>query len=225
MFNYTSFLSGTQTWFGAGVFVATLALVSFTSNEEPGIGIISEPRTEDAEKLFEAQLKEMLYVEERMTAKLGELVPMAKHPALKQAMEQHRKETASQADRLKKIMGSAPSTRTEMRSAGFDGITEDNDRLMSQFKGSPVSDQVLIAGARRVEHFEMSCYMNLVATAKAAGKDEYVSLLKESLREEQGTDQKLGRLLEEVQNDPEGARERKPDTAPAPVQRQIPDKR
>jgi ferritin-like metal-binding protein YciE len=225
MFKNSSLLSGTQTWSIAAVFVATIALVGFTNPSGPSLGVLTEPKTRDAEKLFDMQIREMLYVEERMTVKLGELLNMAKTPSLRQALEQHRKETASQADRLKRIMGVTGEMRMDTRSAGYDGINTDNDKMMAEFKDTPLADQVLIAGCRRVEHFEMSCYMNLLATAKIAGKDEYVPLLEESLREEQSADQTLNKLLQEAQDKPDGARERKPATETAPVQKQIPNKR
>jgi hypothetical protein len=56
-----------------------------------------------------------------------------------------------------------------------------------------------------VEHYEMAAYRSLVSMAEAVAGQEAVSLLEETLREEEETDQKLAgicdTLLEDVSED------------------------
>jgi hypothetical protein len=57
-------------------------------------------------------------------------------------------------------------------------------------------DAALIAGAQRVEHYEMAAYGTLVAWANAMGHEEVVDLLQATLDEEKATDEALTQLAE-----------------------------
>jgi ferritin-like metal-binding protein YciE len=170
-----------------GVLVAGMALVSWTTVNEKG----------EHARLFEMQLGEMLYVEETMAKKLEKMQPMAKSKELQEALSTHQRETVQQAERLRQVFKHVNKEAKATSSAGYDGIMADNEKKMQEFRGTPLLDAVIIAGARTVEHFEMSAYMNLRKTARMMGANEAVmSLIETNLKEEMKTDEKLERLAE-----------------------------
>lgn len=60
----------------------------------------------------------------------------------------------------------------------------------------PLRDVALVAGAQKVEHYEIAAYGTLCALAKELGQDKAASLLEEARQEEKQTDQKLTVLAE-----------------------------
>ncbi len=57
---------------------------------------------------------------------------------------------------------------------------------------------MLASAARYAEHYEMAGYMGAIAWAKSLGQNDIVPLLQDTLSEEQGADQKLTGLGEEI---------------------------
>ena len=53
------------------------------------------------------------------------------------------------------------------------------------YKGSPALDAGLLAAAQAVEHYEISRYGTLIAWAEELGLDDAVSLLQQTLDEEE----------------------------------------
>jgi ferritin-like metal-binding protein YciE len=71
---------------------------------------------------------------------------------------------------------------------------------MDEFKGTPALDAGLLAAAQAVEHYEISRYGTLRAWAKQLGLKDAVSLIEETLAEEERTDEKLTGLAEDTVN-------------------------
>ena len=71
---------------------------------------------------------------------------------------------------------------------------------MEEYKGSPALDAGLLASAQAVEHYEITRYGTLRTWAEELGLDEAVSLLQETLDEEEATDEALTALAEDVVN-------------------------
>jgi len=61
-----------------------------------------------------------------------------------------------------------------------------------------VMDAGLIGAARRVEHYEIAAYGAVSELAKVLGETNHASLLKQTLEEEQATDEKLTELAKEI---------------------------
>ena len=69
---------------------------------------------------------------------------------------------------------------------------------MEEYKGSPAHDAGLLAAAQAVEHYEITRYGTLRTWAEELGLDEAVSLLRETLDEEEATDEALTALAEDA---------------------------
>jgi ferritin-like metal-binding protein YciE len=80
------------------------------------------------------------------------------------------------------------------------GILDEGKEIMDEYKGSPALDAGLLAAAQSVEHYEISRYGTLCAWAEELGHDKSLKLLKQTLDEEEATDEALSELAESVIN-------------------------
>jgi ferritin-like metal-binding protein YciE len=87
-----------------------------------------------------------------------------------------------------------------MKCVAMEGLVEESQEEIEQIEKGPVLDAALIAGAQKVEHYEIASYGTLCALGKQLGFNDAVRLLKETLEEEKATDQKLTQLAEEEGN-------------------------
>jgi ferritin-like metal-binding protein YciE len=76
----------------------------------------------------------------------------------------------------------------------------EGEEVMSEFGGSSAIDAGLISAAQAIEHYEITRYGTLLAWAKQLELSEAAGLLKETLVEEENTDELLSELAEEAAN-------------------------
>ena len=100
-------------------------------------------------------------------------------------------------DRVFKIIGEKPQAKT---CDAILGIVDEGAEIMEEYKGSPALDAGLLAAAQAVEHYEMSRYGTLIAWAEKLELEKAVTLLSETLEEEEATDAALTELAESVVN-------------------------
>ena len=74
------------------------------------------------------------------------------------------------------------------------GLIEEASEIMEEIKTPQVLDAALMAGAQKVEHYEIAAYGSARALAEACGHQEVAQLLEETLEEEKQADQKLNRI-------------------------------
>jgi ferritin-like metal-binding protein YciE len=84
--------------------------------------------------------------------------------------------------------------------AAIVGITDEGAEIMQEYKGSPALDAGLLAAAQAVEHYEISRYGTLIAWAEELGLDDVVALLRETLDEEEATDEALTEIAKAAVN-------------------------
>lgn len=144
--------------------------------------------------LFVHELKDMASAERQILRALPKMIRNASEPALADALEAHRGETESQVDRLEQILRKlGESTRTNRKCKGMEGILEEGSSLLEDKKkiDPEVLDAGIIAGAQKVEHYEIAVYGTLATYAKTLGNAEALRLLLTSLDEEKAADEKL----------------------------------
>jgi hypothetical protein len=71
------------------------------------------------------------------------------------------------------------------------GLVEESQEHLQEHEKGEVLDQVLVAGAQKVEHYEIAAYGTARAMAKSLGLKEAMNLLQETLREEEQMDKGL----------------------------------
>ena len=150
--------------------------------------------------LFHETLKDIYYAERQIVKALPKMARGAQDPKLKAAFEKHRDETEGQIDRLKQvfeIIGKRPQGKT---CPAIDGIIEEGEEILDEFKGTPALDAGLLAAAQAVEHYEISRYGTLRAWAQQLGHRDAVTLLEQTLAEESKTDEALTALAKTAVN-------------------------
>lgn len=150
--------------------------------------------------LFYETLKDIYYAERKILKTLPKMARGAQDPKLKAAFEKHKEETEGQIERLQQvfeIIGKRPRAKT---CPAIDGIIEEGEEIMEDFKGAPALDAGLLAAAQAVEHYEISRYGTLSAWAKQLGLKDAAKLLDETLAEESKTDDALSKLAETAVN-------------------------
>ena len=156
------------------------------------------PKTLD--ELFHDTLKDIYFAEKRILATLPKMAKAAQNGELKAAFEKHRGETEEQVGRLEQVFALIDKKPEGKTCAAIVGITEEGAEIMKDYEGSPALDAGLLAAAQAVEHYEISRYGTLRTWADELGLDEAVSLLQETLEEEEMTDDALTEIAESVVN-------------------------
>ncbi|WP_018388293.1 ferritin-like domain-containing protein [Ancylobacter sp. FA202] len=152
------------------------------------------------ETLFHETLKDIYYAERKILKALPKMARGAQSPELKAAFEKHRDETEGQIERLQQVfelIGKRPQGKT---CAAIEGILEEGEEILEEFKGQPALDAGLAAAAQAVEHYEISRYGTLKRWAQVLGMKEAVKLLDATLKEESMTDDALTTLADQVAN-------------------------
>ena len=150
--------------------------------------------------LFHDTLKDVYFAEKKILATLPKMAKAAQSEELKAAFEKHYTETEGQIDRLEKVFAVIEKKPQAKTCAAINGITEEGAEIMEEYKGSPALDAGLLAAAQAVEHYEISRYGTLIAWAEELGLDDAVSLLEETLEEEEATDEALTEIAKTAIN-------------------------
>jgi ferritin-like metal-binding protein YciE len=154
----------------------------------------------DAGTLHDAfldELRDAYDAEKQITKALPKMVKAATSPELRAAFEAHLEETRGQIERLEQVFAGLDEKVRGKHCDGMAGIIEEGKSTMEEDFDETTMDACLIAGAQRVEHYEMAAYGTLVAWALELGHSEAADLLQQTLDEEKAADEKLSSLAED----------------------------
>jgi ferritin-like metal-binding protein YciE len=157
-----------------------------------------EPKQLD--ELFHDTLKDIYYAEKKILSALPKMAKAAQNDDLTAAFEKHAGETEEQISRLEQVFELIEEKPQGKKCAAIEGIIEEGQEIMKEYKGSPALDAGLLAAAQAVEHYEISRYGTLRTWAEELGLGEAAKLLQETLDEEEATDEALTELAEAVVN-------------------------
>ncbi len=141
-------------------------------------------------ELFVEELRDMYDGENRLTRALPRMAKAAEHPELRAAFTTHLRETERQITRLEQVFRAVGEKPRGKKCDGIMGIVEEGKAAMEELDGA-VLDAALIAGAQKVEHYEIASYGTLAHFAALLGNDQAKNLLGETLDEEKAADRKL----------------------------------
>ena len=150
--------------------------------------------------LFHDTLKDIYFAEKKILNTLPKMAKAARNQELKGAFEKHYGETEEHVERLEQVFAIIKQKPQGKTCAAIVGITDEGAEIITEYKGSPALDAGLLAAAQAVEHYEMSRYGTLRTWAAELGLTEAVTLLEETLEEEEATDAALTKIAESVVN-------------------------
>lgn len=144
------------------------------------------------------ELKDLYSAEKQLTKALPKMAKAATSEELKQAFEEHLKETEGQVARLEKISKIAGKSLAGKKCKAMEGLVEEGKEIMEEDCTPEVRDVALIAAAQKVEHYEIASYGCAKTYARLLGYSEVEELLEETQQEESAADEKLTALSEEL---------------------------
>jgi ferritin-like metal-binding protein YciE len=148
----------------------------------------------DLSALFLDTLKDIYYAEKQIYKSLPKLAKAASSDQLRGAFEKHHDETEGHIERLEKIFELIGKPARGKKCDAIEGILEEGEEIMQEYKGAPALDAGLLAAAQAVEHYEISRYGTLKAWAERLGIKDAIKLLDQTLVEEKKTDETLSKI-------------------------------
>jgi ferritin-like metal-binding protein YciE len=133
-----------------------------------------------------------------MVKALPKLAKAASNDQLREAFEEHLRQTSEHVSRLEQIFEQLEEKPSGKKCLGMEGLVKEGAETMREDYQDDVKDSAIIGAAQRVEHYEMAGYGTVRALAELLGENDHVSLLEETLEEEKQADQKLTELAEEI---------------------------
>ena len=149
-------------------------------------------------ELYIDELRDLYNAETQLTKALPKMAKASSNTELRQAFEEHLRQTSEHVSRLEQIFEMLEEKPTGKKCLGMEGLVKEGAETMREEYEDAVMDAGIIGAAQRVEHYEIAAYGTAREFAQLLGEDQHVSLLEETLEEEKQTDQKLTQLAEEI---------------------------
>jgi len=153
-------------------------------------------KLESLNDLYLEQLRDLYSAETQILDALPKMAAAATSPDLKQGFNDHLRQTEEHVRRLERIFTDLQEKPKGETCEAMKGLLKEGSTMVKA-KGEPAAvDAGLIAAAQRVEHYEIAAYGTVRTYAESLGKQEHVTLLEKTLKEEKQTDEKLTQLAE-----------------------------
>jgi len=151
--------------------------------------------------LFEMELRYAYDCEQKLAKKgLPLMIESSTSTELRNALEQHLKQTRNHITRLERVFAVVRSEAKTEDNDALDELTSSVKDTVGDIEESYLRDAALIVGGNKVEHYEMALYGSLVAFARQLGYSDAVTLLQQTLTEEKEADAKLTQIAETAIN-------------------------
>ena len=144
--------------------------------------------------LLEDEIKDLYSAEKQLTKAIPKMAKGSNDAVLKQAFKDHLKETEGQVTRLEEVAKLLEMKPTGKKCVGMEGCIKEGSEALGEDGDETILDLGIIGAGSRVEHYEMAGYMTAIGLAQRLKATEVVSLLGQSLAEEQGAEQKLRKI-------------------------------
>jgi ferritin-like metal-binding protein YciE len=144
-------------------------------------------------EVFVDQLKDLYSAETLIAKALPKLAKAATSPDLKNGFTAHLKQTKEHAARIKAICAALKEKPTGKTCQATVGLVKEGQEAIDEDALPELKDLMLIAAARRVEHYEISGYTSASELATTLGLKAAAKALSTTLAEETATDEKLAK--------------------------------
>lgn len=155
-------------------------------------------RKDSLRQLYVDELKDLYSAETQLVKALPKMAKASSNAELRQAFEEHLRQTSEQVSRLEQIFESLEEKPTGKKCLGMEGLVKEGAETMQEKYSEQVMDAAIIGAAQRVEHYEIAAYGTVREFAELLGEEEQVSLIEQTLEEEKQADEKLTQLAETI---------------------------
>lgn len=143
---------------------------------------------ETLEDMFEHNLKEMYYVENRLVGMLDEHATSASNDRLQQGFEEHREETREHVENLEAAFDAVGITPEEQESLLVEALADERERFHEMATDDQLQDLYDMMAAMKTERMEITAYEGLLTLAdKLDYGDDVKDPLEDNLSEERST--------------------------------------
>lgn len=146
------------------------------------------------EDLFQDTIKDIYSSETLLLNAMPKLSEAAIDPTLKAAIEKHARETQEHIERVERIAKMLNFSPEGVTCQATVGLIKEASEHLEEFGGEPTGDAAIIASAQKNEHYEIANYGTVAAWADQLGYTEASMILRQTLAEEEATDQALSKL-------------------------------
>lgn len=146
---------------------------------------------ETLQQLFVEQIRDIYDAEKQLTKALPKLAKAAHSEDLAEAIRSHLSETQNQVSRLEEVFGIVGVAAKGKTCKAMKGLVEEGSEAVQEKEEGTLRDLAIIAGAQRVEHYEMSAYGTARVLAEQLGLQDAAELLQQTEDEEKQADAKL----------------------------------
>jgi ferritin-like metal-binding protein YciE len=144
--------------------------------------------------VFVEQVADLLSAEQQLVEALPRVAQAASSPELRDAIAQHLEETRGHVTRLQRVIETSGINPPNEQCDAMAGLISEGEDVI-EADGDPVAkDAALIAGAQRIEHYEIAAYGTARELAKQLDLSDASALLGDTLKEESAADSKLTKI-------------------------------
>jgi ferritin-like metal-binding protein YciE len=159
------------------------------------------PNIESLEELLQEEIKDIYDAEKQLTKALPKLAKKASSPELKQAFEEHLRQTEQHLERLEQVFEQMEMPARGKKCEGMKHLISEGEDMIGEAEDDATRDALMIAAAQKVEHYEIAAYGTMRTWASLLGYNEIAGTFEETLEEEKETDQKLTQIAESFVNE------------------------
>jgi ferritin-like metal-binding protein YciE len=158
------------------------------------MGLLTPNQIKGFQSLYTIQLRHLLSTENQIVKGLEKMIDAATDPQLKQAFQSHLQETQVHAQRLEDILNDTLGKADDKKCAVTAELISAGETIVKESDEGAVRDAGLIAGAQKIEHFEIASYGSARDWANLLGRREHAAMLQKTLDEEKHADSVLNQI-------------------------------
>jgi ferritin-like metal-binding protein YciE len=158
------------------------------------MGLITPNDFPNFRELYIGQLRHLLSAENQIVEGLPKMIDHAQEPQLKQAFQSHLQETRNHVTRLQRLLRDLMNDASDKKDSILAALVSSGETITKETDAGPVRDAGLIAGAQKIEHYEMASYGSARDWAETLGLHEHAQILQQTLDEEKHADHLLTQI-------------------------------
>ena len=140
------------------------------------------------------QLNDLYSAEQQLVVALPKVAAAANSSELREALQDHLEQTRGHVRRLEEIFTELGVRPASQPCEGMAGLIKEGEKIVAATGAPEALDAALIAGAQRVEHYEIAAYGTARTLAAELDLDSAETLLDETLSEEAKADKLLTKI-------------------------------
>lgn len=150
------------------------------------------------EQLFTHELKDIYSGEQQLVMALEELREETSNGEFEEALSKHTEETRRHVERIEKVFEEMGESPEERGGQALSGIVDEHRSFVEMDPSEQLHEMFDMGASKKVEHYEISAYEDLVRMAEALDMTEAADQLQQNLTDEHEQLDRLKKLSDDV---------------------------